>query len=81
MTALAKSAALARVTACDDFDIGDLLLTVLVAEGVASIAVRGPASDLWPVKAFCNALVGPGTAALRACADHLDGLDLREVAA
>lgn len=72
----------ARVQSCADFDIGDLLLTVLVAEGVASIAVRGPASNLWPAKAFCNALVGPGTAAaLRACADHLDAVEIRERAA
>ena len=71
----------ARVSACDDFDIGDLLLTVLVAEGVASIAVRAPASNLWPVRAFCNALVCPGTAAaLRACADHLDGLEVERAA-
>ena len=76
-----SAAAHARVTACDDFDIGDLLLTVLVAEGVASIAVRGAASNLWPVKSFCNALVGPGTAAeLRACADHLDSLELERAA-
>ena len=59
------TASQARVQSCDDFDIGDLLLTVLVAEGVASIAVRAPACNLWPVKAFCNALAGPGRARQR----------------
>ena len=76
-----SAASQARVQSCDDFDIGDLLLTVLVAEGVPQIVVRGPASNLWPVKAFCNALVVPGTAAaLRACADHLDALELERAA-
>jgi hypothetical protein len=67
----------ARVSACDDFDIGDLLLTVLQVEGTVQLVVRTPASNLWPIKALVNVFVGPTTAAaLRACADHLDGLEL-----
>ncbi len=77
-----SAATKARVQACDDFDIGDLLLTVLVTEGVRQIVVRAPASTLWPMKAFCNALVGPETAAaLRACADHLDATGSQDRAA
>ena len=98
-----KKAVPARVSGCDDFDIGDLLLTVLQVEGrfapgkpssgwfsaksarpVAGpgrgqLVVRTPASNLWPVKSVANVFVGPGTAdALRACAAHLDGLNLQE---
>ena len=77
--AVVRKVAQARVSGCDDFDIGDLLLTVLQVEGTVQLVVRAPASNLWPVKSVANVFVGPGTAdALRACAAHLDGLNLQE---
>ncbi len=69
----------ARVSGCDDFNIGGLLLSVLQVEGTVQIVVRTEPSTLWPMKALANVFAEPGTAdALRACADFLDGLNLQE---
>ena len=77
--AVKQAVAQARVSGCDDFDIGDLLLTVLQVEGTVQLVVRLPASNIWPIKAVANVFVGPGTAdALRGCADFLDGLNRQE---
>ena len=66
----------ARVSGCDNFDVGDLLLTVLQVDGTVQLVVRLPASNIWPIKAVANVFVGPGTAdALRNCAAFLDGLN------